>query len=715
MKKILILLLSLVFWSCTPEDIANESATESTGTTGEPSPSTEPQIPTTTDDLTVGTSSSTAESTTDSTGAFTTGEMSNECTDATTAFDQGGGTGESFDPYVICTVDQLKDLSDRMAEGYHKHFILMKDLDFFLYYAKGLPQFLIGQNDKENPYDPSFIGSFNGNGKIMRNFLYHDLNRVDAALFVRAVNASFTNIKLENFTVTARANVSSLVATCGNCKFEAVEASNLNLESKEGGAVGGLVAIYVGGKYDNVIVQGLSLDFTVASGNGDGYPFLGVGGLLGSHFSYIKGSAEESPVIQNVHVQGNINEVGNFHKSFKSYHGDIGGLVGSIHPYNETEKAQVLDSTSRVDINLLSPYERVGGLIGSCMDTYIHTAGTIPTYEGQLFAPESVDVGGIAGLMFDCEANHVLSSATIHASQEVGGIAGFLLDSNFRKADLKADALHVFRQGETIVGTDKKINIRQQLLKEIGYQPLRPEQSKILSGQLVQAVSKGTLFKGKSDFQSAGGLVGYMRENAKISRSWSEMNIQGSGDQIGGLVGRASERNLIEDCHYSGNIDVLESSTEIEQMSMYVGGIIGFVAIAGSDPNNAATIRRVYSTGVVKGSWFVGGVVGGFSSSVASTLSDSFSTSTVLADDPQLAAGITWNKDPVAVSNIFFWSENADSKEKTCFENFILPNCETMNAASFQDINHSVYVNGQWDFMNGTWKANANALPTLNF
>ena len=88
------------------------------------------------------------------------------------------------------------------------------------------------------------------------------------------------------------------------------------------------------------------------------------------------------------------------------------------------------------------------------------------------------------------------------------------------------------------------------------------------------------------------GLFGLLEYGATISNLGLEaVNVDGTGDCVGGLVGENSG-GIIINCYSSGNING----------SWYVGGLTGC--------NSPGTVAYCYSTGTVSGEFWIGGLVG---------------------------------------------------------------------------------------------------------
>lgn len=672
MKKLCLLFFSIFFLSCT-DDTATTSATEglTSSTTDNPVPTTDPQIPTTTNDPTLSTDT-TAESTGTSVGS--TGETTNgeECNSNTTKFDKGGGLGEAFDPFLICTVEQLKDLADRIDEGKDKHFKLIKDLDFAEYYAKNNPPFQISKKATNG-----FSGSFDGDFKFLKNFFYEDANAQFLALFEFGLNATFKNLILENFNVKGEKWVGSLVSICAGCDFKNIQGSPITVESTKNGGVGGLVGAFSGSHFDNVHLSSVKVFFHLV----EKQDFEGAGGIGASYSLSHVDAASKSSLVNNVSVVGEIREVAPFIKepyNFSNIQDGVGGLFGTISVFGVSNfESEILNSWAQVNILAGSTLQNVGGLVGSCSQASIQNTeqtekGTL-SYQGRIMVPLAADVGGAIGRLSNCNIHDVVVVANIEASLHVGGLVGETIST---------------------VSNDEGVVI---------------ERSR----------AKGSLIAGPNGFQSAGGLVGLMTQHNQLKTSWSAVSIQSKGTEIGGLIGRVYSVNdqdllMIEDCFSMGDIlSPVDADGKPLLNSKFVGGILGAI----EEHETSLNIHRVYSAGQVQGGTHVGGLIGGFKNPplvTPSVVSNAFTTSLVQAGDPTKASGIQWAKGGIIFMDVYWWSQNPNSTEQECFENFNLPGCETADKAAFHDINHPVYADPQWDF-GIKWQWNPGALPTLIF
>jgi PKD repeat protein len=101
-----------------------------------------------------------------------------------------------------------------------------------------------------------------------------------------------------------------------------------------------------------------------------------------------------------------------------------------------------------------------------------------------------------------------------------------------------------------------------------------------------------------------GGLVGFNRESSSITNCCSTGSVNGTANNVGGLVGRNSD-STTTNSYSTGNVSGND----------FIGGLVG--------ENTDSTITNSYSTGNVSGLFYIGGLVG---SSGTSTIINCYST-----------------------------------------------------------------------------------------
>jgi rhodanese-related sulfurtransferase len=230
-----------------------------------------------------------------------------------------GGTGESNDPYLIYTAEQLNAIGAE-PNDWDKHFKLMADIDLSDY--TGTDFNIIGV-----AWNSNFTGVFDGNNHTISNFNYNSTGQAQAGLFgwMDDPNAQIINLGLIDPNIQ-----------------HAVEGNN----------TGSLVGFLWEGTLRNCYVKG---------GTVTGYE--GVGALVGYNNGWMYGCYSAGTAVGTLVVGG---LVGSNHGRIMDCYStctvfgsrDIGGLVG----YN----AGFI--TNCYSIGSVDGDEDVGGLVGRSME-----------------------------------------------------------------------------------------------------------------------------------------------------------------------------------------------------------------------------------------------------------------------------------------------------------------------------------------------------------
>ncbi|MDD4238170.1 MAG: cadherin-like beta sandwich domain-containing protein [Desulfotomaculaceae bacterium] len=134
----------------------------------------------------------------------------------------------------------------------------------------------------------------------------------------------------------------------------------------------------------------------------------------------------------------------------------------------------------------------------------------------------------------------------------------------------------------------KNLNIEEAEINSTGYD----------AGILAGSIFGGTVEKCSTSGQVhgnfyAGGLVGYVHNNAMITGSFSTADVTAGGNYSGGLVGNL-QLGTIQDCYATGQVSG----------GWFVGGLIGQIMTGDSK------VERCYAAGKVTGSNYTGGLIG---------------------------------------------------------------------------------------------------------
>ena len=435
-----------------------------------------------------------------------------------------------------------------------------------------------------------FKGEFNG-GDGQKNYKIYGLliekeDTDDVGFFGRISGAKIHNLDILVGRVVARDNVGALVGY-------AFESSISNVHSDVGvignDYVGGLVgrgmsatsvencSVVVGTKWYNME--------HIADKYHDYYGVVGrVGGVTGKG-NYIGGLVGYGGSISGSFVEG-------FVRGIKNY---VGGLVGYA-----TGEIDSSFHNGDVEGNAF-----VGGIVG-----YIK-GGVIDSYSRGNIAGTGDNIGGLVGFSFgSTRAYSVSNSYTIgdvNGNNYVGGVVGrdSLLVSGGVK--FKRSIVNSYSTGK-IIGEGNYVGgvIGKGLLVSSSYH---------IEGDVV---GNGYV----------GGVAGQI--DSSVVRSYSEGNVLGNGDYVGGVVGFTP-----------GRIDFLNHTNGNVKGNGYVGGVAGRAnnSVAGSYSGGNVTGIGDYVGGVVgytqgridssfhidgdvSGNGYVGGVAGKADSSVVNSYSE---------------------------------------------------------------------------------------------
>ena len=215
-----------------------------------------------------------------------------------------GGSGTIGDPYQIANARHLWLVREHLTS----HFQLIQDIDLSVVTeSEGFKP--IGMSGGSFETNFGFLGTFDGNGKVIRNLMINQQRRGGRSVgLFRAIHrgAILKNMKLENVDVTGKNYIGGLVGW--NLK-------GMIQDSYATGKVKAIIEIGGGGRY-------------IFSGDK-------VGGLVGVNTGTIKNSYAA------VEVRGNAT---------------IGGLVGENYEDGKIENSYATGNVSGND--------RVGGLVG---------------------------------------------------------------------------------------------------------------------------------------------------------------------------------------------------------------------------------------------------------------------------------------------------------------------------------------------------------------
>jgi rhodanese-related sulfurtransferase len=291
------------------------------------------------------------------------------------------GKGESNDPYLISTMDELNNIghNPRLMTA---HFKLINDIDL-----AGIDLFMIGSEIFP------FSGVFDGNGHTISNF-NHITKYVDfVGLFgyVKGPKAEIRDLGIINPNINlAIGDVGSLAGyfgdgTISNCYSDSGSVSGY-------GSVGGLL-----GTINNGSITNCHSSTTVSGTNT-------VGGLAGSFVGLIRSVSDQTESTEYIGIISNCYSTG-------SVSGDrnVGGLVGTNYGY----------MTNCYTTGDVSGVWLVGGLVGR------NLFGQMTNSYAKASVTGNVSVGGLVGSNeYTSTISNCNSIGSVSGDGNVGGLVG---------------------------------------------------------------------------------------------------------------------------------------------------------------------------------------------------------------------------------------------------------------------------------------------------
>ena len=335
----------------------------------------------------------------------------------------GGGSGETNDPYLIYTAEQLNTIG-LITCDLEKHFKMMADIDLSAY--TGTQFNIIG--NYENP----FTGIFDGNGHLIFNFAYL-ANKSNVGLFghVGDPNAQVKDLTLIDTNVDggtgARAGAVVGYLSYGTISNCGVEGGSVSGRSGVGGLVGENMSGTISNCHATVSVRGTSystgglvgvnrygvtLDcYTTGSVEGEDY----TGGLIGQNggpisncyaLGNISGDDDTGGLI-GLHIGGTI--LDSYARGNVSGGDAIGGLVGNSHALLSRCYA-----TGHVEGG-----NYIGGLIGYKSESTILDCFVRGTVNGNNY------IGGLIGAAITSQVSNCYATGTVEGEDYTGGLIGW--------------------------------------------------------------------------------------------------------------------------------------------------------------------------------------------------------------------------------------------------------------------------------------------------
>ena len=409
----------------------------------------------------------------------------------------GGGNGTPDEPYLIYTADQLDSIGVNPGD-WHTHFMLMADIDLFVY--QGNSFHLIG-NDSQ-----PFNGVFDGNGHTITNFTYvvtGSENQSDETViagigFFRNVNGPYAiirdlglidpNIHPASTCSKQVESVGALVGYFGiglisNCY---VERGSVRAEREVGGLVGRSFGV-ISRCYTTCLVQSAEPRFLDEQGRSEM-----TGGIVGRNYGEIT----------RCHATGDV--------SGEAY---IGGLAGKCY-----RPGVITCSWASGDI---SGERMVGGLLGGS-----NRASLTRCYATGNVSASNQRGGGLigyhSGVMSECYA----TGSVAVSSTAGGGLVGFnsgTIQRCYSRSQVSG--------GSNIGGL---VGENRKGVEEFAGLPI------LYNGMIKDSHAQGSV----SGSFSTGGLIGSAKGGV-VSRCYAASSVTGSS-RLGGLVGYVSDSYPLE-------------------------------------------------------------------------------------------------------------------------------------------------------------------------
>lgn len=342
------------------------------------------------------------------------------------------GDGSVGDPYGICSKEQMNRVGSN-ATYLDKYFILLADIDLSSYTGNSFT--LIGTSA-----DP-FIGTFDGNGKVISNFTYSSPGVSNIALFRKLeLGGVVKNLGIESATISGGMYTGILAGeasgTVDGCHTQGTVTGSTR--------VGGMIGRYWGPASYGSITN----SYSTGSVSGTEYigGLIGMGVLVNITNTYSTGTVAattnrtggllgvlDKGDVTNCYTDtvvtagglgagGLIGAIGgriinSYSKGSVSGTDYIGGLAGWVEPNNWTGVGLIKNSYSQ---NSVTGRDLVGGLTG-----YTYAPAPITDSYSRSTVSARQWVGGLVGWAVGTITNSYYASTSLTASiGDLGGLTG---------------------------------------------------------------------------------------------------------------------------------------------------------------------------------------------------------------------------------------------------------------------------------------------------
>ncbi|MBP7051422.1 MAG: hypothetical protein KBE65_10445 [Phycisphaerae bacterium] len=521
-----------------------------------------------------------------------------------------GGTGEPNDPYQIATAADLTALGET-PEDYDKHFILTADinLDPNLPGGKVFDRAVIAPdtNDTKYGFDGTpFNGVFDGAGHTLSHLTIN--GSCYLGLFGRlGSTAVVSGLSLQAIDVGGTSNdVGGVVGVSEGTMTDCHSTGRVTGNSRVGGLVG-----------DN---QGrISRCHTNGSvwSSGDGGGLTG-GGLTGLNSGYLT-ACHSTCTISGTSDAGGL--VG-----YNGYSGWISHCCATGATSGFNAGGLVADNGGTVTacystgaVSGANAWAGVGGLVGG-----MHGGCVAHCYSTGTVRGPGQNLGGLAGRRREKGGDVVACFWDIQISGQTGS------DGGTGKTTVEMQTANTFLEaGWDFVGQDNALHETWHM--QPGHYPVLA----ILSGWAPrQLPGSGTLDDPYliSNALELGTIIHYRPDaHYRLVASIDLSGIHGVSSVIPSLEGvfdgngSVISNLTITGGDYVGLFGKLESEAEVRDLGVTDVNVTGSRSVGGLVANNAGTVRRCYSVGVVSGTdpqSCVGGLVGGNNGCVDRCYSD---------------------------------------------------------------------------------------------
>ncbi len=417
-----------------------------------------------------------------------------------------------------------------------------------------------------------FKGEYDGKGFKIKNLLIDDRWNSQQGFFGNLDNATIKNFNLINITLNAS---SSSGAIAGNCNKSIIKNSQVSGKINGGGNSGGLIGWGHGNSIENCIFEGELTTSSTGYLAGNSSPSeYDNSEFKNSYYIYentlINGEKIISPYSMNKkYISSNSNKA---KSSREEYSGNLKQENGYYLLTSETEL---------MDVSYFGRRDGTKFKLTKDLDMTKHPNFMIPDFKGEfdgnghtisnvsINCPEISPVGLFQAISGGKIYNLKLENVDITGENNTGGLVGLAEDSFIDNCSVSGKVQGKNQVGGIVGKSSANITNCISNTKVSGRQKV---------GGITGESSKGNVSKSNNN-------------NIKIESSSSENIISSTYEDVGGIVGKATNTN-VSYCHATGEVIA----------NRYGGALIGrcFNAI----------VSNCYSRSKVAGEDNIGGLIG---------------------------------------------------------------------------------------------------------